>query len=126
MFQPWMDITYGMNSDRILNDAQALNKRPDQLCIHPPCDEYYKKLEQQLMDYRILTQTILTTFGRMAIDDFKRFQENYKACQVIDKHTLEQIRQDSKGSDEQGNSNREKGSGEGNEVVNCGEGDPNC
>lgn len=83
--------------------------------LHPPCDEYYKNIVQQLTNSYVLLWTLLTCFERMSVDDFKKFQENYH----------KQIRQDSKGCDEQGNSDREKGSGEGNEVVNCGEGDSN-
>lgn len=45
-------------------------------------------------------------FGEMSKDDIEKFQVRYR----------EQIRQDSKGSDESSNSHCEKGSGEGNEV----------
>lgn len=59
--------------------------------------EYFLKACEFMVEY----------FGEMSKDDFEKFQARYR----------EQIRQDSKGSDESGNSYCEKGSGEGNENV---------
>lgn len=70
-----------------LSDEQSLTKN---------CYEYFWAAFEFMVKY----------FGEMSKDDFEEFQKRYR----------DQVRQNDKGSNEQGNSNCEKGSGESNEV----------